>query len=104
MDQSLKLLVVYDSQNNQYTISDHNLEEQHATQLVEQWQPHLRSGCSFIALDQKRRHRTADAQTCRACRDQVKESSGRQPVPRFKKKQEFTASALGTSNPHCSPK
>lgn len=101
---NLQLLIVYDSQKNEYTISDHNLEEQQATDLIGQWQPHLRSGCSFIALAQKRKHKSSDAQTCRACRDQIKESSGLQPVPRFKKKQEFTANALGTSNPHCNPK
>ncbi len=88
MKEKLKLLIVYDASTNEYTISDHNLEPQQAAQFVKEWQPHLRSGCSFMSLDQQRRHNTLDAQNCRACRDQVRRSSDLQSPPTFKRREE----------------
>ena len=86
MKEKLMLLIVYDATENEYTISNHNLEPYQATQFIEEWQPHLKSGCSFMPLDQQRRHKTPDAQNCRACRDQVRHSSGLQPPPKFRRR------------------
>lgn len=86
--QELKLLIVYDPAANEYTISDHNLEPQKAEQFISEGQPHLKPGCSFIALDQKRKHTTSDTQNCRACRDQVRDSSGLQSKPKFKRREQ----------------
>jgi hypothetical protein len=82
----LKVLIVYDAGRNEYTVSDHNLEPERAAQLVAEWQPHLRPGCRFIALKQDRKHRTPDARNCRACRDQVRLSSGLEPPPKLRRR------------------
>lgn len=86
MSERLQMLIVYDASTNSYTISDHNVAPTKTEQLMEEWQKHLREGCKFIALDQKRQHKTPDAQNCRACRDQVSHSSGLQPKPRFQRR------------------
>lgn len=81
----LKLLIVYDAGRNEYSISNHNLEPQMATEFIEEWQPQLKEGSKFMTLDQKRRHKSSDAQNCRACREQVRHSSGLEPQPTFKR-------------------
>lgn len=86
MSEKLQMLIVHDAPNNTYTISDHNLQFQRAAQYIEEWQRHLREGCQFIALDQKRQHKTPDPQNCRACRDQVRRSPGLQPQPKFQRR------------------
>ncbi len=83
---TLKALIVYNAERNEYTISDHNLGPERAAQLVAEWQPHLRPGCRFITVNQNRTHTTPDARNCRACRDQVRRSSGLQPPPKFKRR------------------
>jgi len=80
------LLIVHDAKPNQYTILEHNLEPEKASELVEEWKAHLKEGCTFITLDHNRQHKTPDAQDCRACRDQVRQSSGLQPPPKFKRR------------------
>jgi hypothetical protein len=83
----LKALIVYDADKNEYSASAHNCDPQQVAQLVEKGQPDLCAGCRFIVLDQKRAHKTPDAQQCRACRDQVRKLSGLQPPPRFKRRE-----------------
>jgi len=84
---NLRLLILYNAEQNEYSVSAHNRDPQEAAQMIEEWQQHLREGWRFIALDQKRAHKTPDAQQCRACRDQVRQSSGLQPPPKFKRRE-----------------
>jgi competence CoiA-like predicted nuclease len=83
--QSLKLLILYNAPENLYSISAHNQTPAEAQTVIEEWQPHLQPGFSFIALDQRKPH-AADAAACRACRDAVRRRSGLQPQPKFKRR------------------
>jgi hypothetical protein len=80
--QSLKLVVAYDRNRNEYSIAAHNRTPQEADGHVAQWGPHLRTDCSFIVLDQTRRHRTEEAEECRACRETVARSAHIEPQPK----------------------
>ena len=84
----LHLVVAYDRNRNEYSIAAHNRTAEEAEGHVAQWSPHLRSGCSFIVLAQNRRHRTEEAQDCRACRETVARSAGLEPQPKFKRRDE----------------
>jgi hypothetical protein len=81
----LKLVVVYDRNQNEYSIAAHNQSAEEAQAFADRWSPHLIDGCSFIVLDQPRRHRTAEAQECRACRRTVARSAHLEPPPKFRK-------------------
>jgi hypothetical protein len=85
----LKLIVLYDRNHNQYSISAHNQNTEEARRFVEQWNPQLVSGCSLIALEQSRRHRSADARDCRACRETVARSANLEPKPTFIRRREL---------------
>ena len=84
---SLKALIVYDAEKNEYTISAHNRNPEEAAQLVEEWGKHLREGCRFLTLDQTRPH-SAEPQGCRACRELVRHTSGLAPQPKFRRRKE----------------
>jgi hypothetical protein len=86
----LKLIVLYDANQNEYSISAHNLEVEPAQQMVDRWNPQLIEGCSLIVLDQVNRHSVADARSCRTCRRIVERSANLDPKPKFtgKKKEE----------------
>lgn len=86
----LKLIVLYDANRNEYSISAHNLEVEPAEEMVGRWGPRLIRGCSFIMLDQANRHSVTDARSCRTCRRIVARSANLKPKPKFvrKKKEE----------------
>src|SRR5690348_15150382 len=81
----LKLVVLYDANENECTISAHNLSDEEAAQVVAKWNPHFKPGYSLITLDQRKRHRTEDAALCRACRETVARSAHISPKPKFKR-------------------
>jgi hypothetical protein len=84
----LKLVVAYDRNRNEYSISAHNRTPEEADGLVAEWSPHLRPDCSFIVLVQTRRHRTEEAKECRACRETVTRSAHLEPQPKFVRRSE----------------
>jgi len=86
--QLLKLIVAYDRNRNEYSIVAHNRTPEEAEGHGAQWTPHLRPGCSFIVLAQTRRHRTEQAQDCRACRETVASSAHLEPQPKFVRRSE----------------
>lgn len=86
--QSLKLVVAYDRNRNEYSIAAHNLTPAEADEHVAQWSPHLRTDCSFIVLLQRRKHRTEESQDCRACRETVSRSAHLSPEPTFARRNE----------------
>lgn len=79
----LNLVVLYDRNQNEYSILAHNQSAVEAEALTEQQRPTLTNGSSLITLSQSKRHGTADAQACRACRETVARSSGLEPQPKF---------------------
>ena len=84
----LKLVVVYDRNQNEYSISAHNQTPEQADGCAAEWSPYLRPACSFIVLDQGRWHRTEQAQDCRACRETVARSAHLEPQPKFIRRNE----------------
>lgn len=86
--QPLKLVVAYDRNRNEYSITAHNRTHEEAEACIVERSPHLRSGCSFIVLAQLRRHRTEEAKDCRACRETVARSAGLEPQPKFTRRSE----------------
>lgn len=82
----LKLVVLYDANHNEYSISAHNQSADEAQRTAEEWQPQLVPGSSLITLDQSRQHRTTDADHCEACRDTVARSANLSPQPTFKRR------------------
>ena len=86
--QSFKLVVAYDRNRNEYSIPAHNQTPEEADGYVAQWSQYLRPGCSFIVLDQTARHRTEEAQGCRACRETVTRSAHLEPQPKFIRRSE----------------
>ena len=82
----LKLVVLYEADHNEYSISAHNQSAEDAQRIVDQWQPTRLAGVSPIVLDQSRRHQTQDAERCRACRDTVARSAHISPTPTLKRR------------------
>jgi hypothetical protein len=82
----LKIVVLYDANHNEYSISAHNQSADEAQRIVEEWQPQLVPGSSLIVLDQSRQHRTPDADHCEACRNIVARSANISPQPAFKRR------------------
>lgn len=87
---TLKLVILYEAGRNVYLVSEHNQTPEQAEQLVEEYNQHLKPGFSLIAIDQKKPHK-GNAEGCRACRRAVKQSSGLQPSPTFKRRAEQAA-------------
>jgi hypothetical protein len=87
-EQTLKLVVTYNQNENQYSLAAHNQTPEEVQSFPEQWSRHLREGLSFVVLDQMKRHRTEDAKACRACRDTVNRSDRFQPEPKFIRRKE----------------
>jgi hypothetical protein len=85
----LKLVVAYDRNRNEFSIPAHNQTPEEAEGYVATWTHHLRPDCSFIVLDQTRRHRTEEAKDCRACRETVTRSAHLEPQPKFVKRSEL---------------
>ena len=82
-EQTLKLIVAYNQNQNEYSLAGHNQTAEEVQSFVDQWLPHLREGHSFVVLDQVKRHATEEAQACRACRNTVTRSERFQPQPKF---------------------
>lgn len=82
-EQSLKLIVAYNQNQNEFSVVEHNRNAEEVQAFLDQWTPHLREGHSFIVLDQTKRHATEEAQRCRACRDTATRSGRLQPQPKF---------------------
>lgn len=76
----LKLIVIYDANHNEYSISKHNQTAEEAQQFIEKSSPHLIPGASLISLDQKRRHRIENEEDCRLCREIVAQHSESVPL------------------------
>jgi hypothetical protein len=86
--QPLKLIIAHDRTRNEVAVSAHNQTPEEAQSYLEQWSRHLRPDCSFVVLDQTRRHQTEDSQKCRACRETVLRSANIEPQPKFKRRNE----------------
>jgi hypothetical protein len=86
--QPLKMVVAYDRNRNEYSIVAHNRTPEEADGHVAEWSSHLRTDCSFIVLAQTRRHRTEQAQDCRACRETVAHTAHLEPQPKFIRRSE----------------
>ncbi len=80
---TLRLVVLYDANANEYSISAHNRTPEDAEQFIREWNPHLKPGYSLIPLEQRKAHKATDPQQCETCRDIVRRSSGLQPLPKF---------------------
>jgi hypothetical protein len=80
---TLKLVVAYDRNRNEYSLVAHNQTPEEAQSFLDQWTRHLRPGSYLIVLDQAKQHRREEAQECRACRESVSRSGHFEPQPRF---------------------
>ena len=83
---ALQLVALYNVTENTYSISAHNKTPEEAQRVIQDFQQHLKPGFSLIAIDQRKPHKIADAQKCRACRETVARSSGLTPTPTFKRR------------------
>ena len=86
--ESLKLIVAYDRNGNEYSLAAHNQTPEEVRTFLDQWTRHLREGNSFVVLDQIKRHATEKAQSCRACRNTAARSAELQPQAKFVRRHE----------------
>ncbi len=89
----LKLVVAYDRNRNEYSTVEHNPTAEEVQHFLNQWTRHLREGNSFIVLDQKHRHVTEKAQSCRACRVMAARSGRLEPQAKFVRRPNDTTEA-----------
>jgi len=82
-----KLVVLYDRDRNEYSISAHNKGAEEAQQFMERWNPQLMSGCTLMVLDHSKRHGTAEARDCEACRKVVRRSGHLEPHAKYIRRQ-----------------
>jgi hypothetical protein len=82
----LNLVVLYHAQENTYSISAHNRTPDEVSRLIAAGTPHLEPGLSLLTLKQRKPHKSADAASCRTCRETVQRSSGLRPVPKFQRR------------------
>jgi hypothetical protein len=78
----LKIAICYYAEQNQYSVLFHNLTPEKAAEVE-------KGRCDVLPvliIEQRKRHTVEDAQNCRACRDDVKRSSGLVPIPKFKRR------------------
>lgn len=78
----LKIAICYYADKNQYSVLFHNLTAEKAAE-VEKGRIDV---LPVLIVEQQKRHSTEDAQNCRACREDVKRSSGLNPTPKFKRR------------------
>lgn len=85
MTERLQLVIVHDSNKNEYRVSTHNITPDEALKFVEEWTPHLQAGCALLRIDQVKRHKSDTAGNCRACRETTRRalSSKLQQMPKF---------------------
>lgn len=85
MSSSLKLVILYDARNNAYAVCGHNLTAEEAQAMVVEYGAKL---LLALSVDQRTRHRAADAEACHACRRDVASASGLEPKPTFQRRNE----------------
>ena len=85
-EKHLKIVILYHAAENEYSVSAHNQTAEEAQKLLDEYQPHLKPGFSFVLMDQEKPHRAANAAACRACRETVRRSSGIAPRPTFRRR------------------
>jgi len=78
----LKIAICYHPEKNQYSVLFHNLTAEKAAEVETGRSDVL----PVLIVEQRKRHSTEDAQNCRACREDVKRSSGLTPNPKFKRR------------------
>jgi hypothetical protein len=83
LSEKLHLVIVYQAAENTYVVTAHNQLSDQAKAFADDFNPETQPGGRLITLEQRRAHKTEDAQTCRACRETVERSSGLQPLPKF---------------------
>lgn len=83
-----KLIILHDAAKNTYRVLAHNFTDDEAKRFIDEWNPHVIAGKSIIAITQRKRHKTAYPETCRACRSAVRDSSGLEPSPKFTRRKE----------------
>lgn len=82
-DTKLHIVIVYHAAENTYVVSAHNQPPDKAKAFIDDFNLETQPGSQLITIEQRRAHKTEDAQTCRACRETVERSSGLQPLPKF---------------------
>ena len=78
----LKIAICYYADKNQYSVLFHNLTAEKAAEVETGRSDVL----PVLIVEQQKRHSTEEAQNCRACREDVKRSSGLNPSPKFKRR------------------
>lgn len=84
----LSLIILYNAPMNEYSLPAHNQTPEQAEQFVRELNPRLEPGCSLLTLDQRATHKTGEAQSCKTCRETVRQKSGLQPLPKFVRRKE----------------
>jgi hypothetical protein len=77
----LKLVMLFDRQNQTYCVCRHNLDSDDASQEVAEL---CRDGLPAFAVDQHSRHAQADPDECPACRADIEHAIG--SLPPFKRR------------------
>ena len=77
-----KLVIIYDGANNSYSVLAHNLNQEQAIELSQQ----PVGPQTALIVDQRRAHKTPNAEDCRTCRDDVIRAAKLQPQPKFKRR------------------
>jgi hypothetical protein len=83
MRETFKLVILYDARRNAYTVWDHNLSPRQAEETIQDLRSKL---LPAFAVNQQTEHKRADAEACRACRQDVARASGLRPRPRFQRR------------------
>ena len=87
MDNSLKLVVLFNATHTQYCILAHNESPEVAQEVVK---GNAERGVPMI-LDQGKAHRAENIESCRACRETVLRQATTTPKPKFSKNFKKTA-------------
>jgi len=80
---SLRLVVLYDANRNQYSLLAHNQSQEEANRIVEEQTAAECSGVRLIVLVQEKRHRVVDPENCQSCRGIAEDSAHLSPNPQF---------------------
>ncbi len=82
----LQLIVLYTANANEYSLASHNQAPEQTERFIQELKPHLIPGSSLLTFDQKKAHKTVDAESCVACREIVRRTSGLEPLPKFRRR------------------
>ncbi len=77
-DESLKLVILFDSRNQTCCVCNHNLTSEEASEELNELR---RDGLPAFTVDQRSRHDAEDPDECAACRAEVKHSPRESSVP-----------------------